>query len=592
MRNQVNRSYSMMTTLIRIMLFVFIGIVTIPIVTTNAQDHQRKTAFHKHEKSGETCFICDKSLRDKGRLWCKEHDRYEDRCWLCHPELEDKDRLWCKEHSLYEDECFLCHPELKKENTEEEAIEKCAAHGVNQKDCYICDPSLRQKGRLWCKPHDRYEDRCWLCHDELRDKNRPFCEEHNLYEDECFFCNPGRKKKVIKKSEGPPASPVLFCNEHNVSEHQCGICQPQLAETLKPGESMKIRFVSKTSTAKAGIRTALPQKNSSPPTVEAFCQVGYNENELAHITPLASGVIRRVRYDVGADVKTGDILAEIHSIEIANAKADFLSAVVDYDVKENAFKREESLVKQKISATRDFQEADAAFKAALLSKNTAKQRLLNFGFTDKEITEIEEAQESSSLFWVRAPFSGTLVARQAVMGELVKTGNPMFTLANLSSMWLELTVPVDKAVLIKNGLDVEATIDSLPGVTVKGKLVWVDTSIDKRSRMLKTRAVVSNNDKSLKTGMFGNAQIAIGQTSETLRIPKDALQRFERNPYLFVKVDDDLYDLRRVLVGSKSDSTIDVISGLQPNEEVVVAGTFTMMSEFLKSRLGAGCVDH
>ena len=62
---------------------------------------------HKHERAGETCFICDAALRDKGRLWCKEHSRYEDRCWLCHPELEDKNRLYCKEHGLYEDECFL-----------------------------------------------------------------------------------------------------------------------------------------------------------------------------------------------------------------------------------------------------------------------------------------------------------------------------------------------------------------------------------------------------------------------------------------------------------------------------------------------------
>jgi membrane fusion protein, heavy metal efflux system len=70
-------------------------------------DTQLTAAPHHHELAGETCFICDASKRDQGRLWCKEHDRYEDRCWLCHPELEDKSRLWCREHSLYEDECFL-----------------------------------------------------------------------------------------------------------------------------------------------------------------------------------------------------------------------------------------------------------------------------------------------------------------------------------------------------------------------------------------------------------------------------------------------------------------------------------------------------
>ncbi len=109
-----------------------------------------------HGAPAELCFICDASLREPGRLWCREHDRYEDRCWECHPELENKDRLWCKEHSLYEDECFLCHPELLEEHsgpaggatapaTEREALAPalmCNEHGVPERECGICHPEL------------------------------------------------------------------------------------------------------------------------------------------------------------------------------------------------------------------------------------------------------------------------------------------------------------------------------------------------------------------------------------------------------------------------------------------------------------------
>ncbi len=571
-------------------LQIGIFVVLMGIVATISANVQGQSTDHKHEISGETCFICDASLRDKGRLWCKEHARYEDRCWLCHPEIEEKDRLWCKEHSLYEDECFLCHPELSKGKTPDATTEKCSTHRINAKDCHICDPSLRDKGRLWCKEHARYEDRCWLCHPEIEEKDRPFCKEHHLYEDECFLCNPKLKKKVIKKSEVPSPTPTLFCNEHQVLEYQCGICQPQLATSLEPGESMKVRFISKASTSKAGIRTAFPQENSSVPVIEAFCRVGYNDNQLTHITPFAVGLIRHVLFDVGAQVSTGDILAEIHSDEVAKAKTDFLSAVIDHQVKEAAYRREESLVQQNISATRDFQEAEADCKVALLAKKTALQRLLNLGFIQEEIAAIERDQDSSSILMVRAPFSGTLVTRHAVMGELVEPGKVLFTLANLSSMWLELSLLPDAAAFIKRDLDVEAVIDGFSGMTARGKLNWIDTSIDERSRMLKARAVVSNDDRRLKAGMFGHARIAIGKSAEILRVPRDSVQMFERNPYLFVKVEDDLYDLRRVSLGDKSDSTIDVISGIDVNEQVVVNGTFTMMSEFLKSRLGAGCV--
>jgi len=97
-----------------------------------------------HGAPKELCFICDASLREKGRLWCAEHARYEDRCWLCHPELRDASRAYCDKHGLYEDECFLCHPELKKAGVTAAPATNlmCEEHGVLEKECGICHPEL------------------------------------------------------------------------------------------------------------------------------------------------------------------------------------------------------------------------------------------------------------------------------------------------------------------------------------------------------------------------------------------------------------------------------------------------------------------
>ena len=73
-------------------------------------------------------------------------------------------------------------------------------HKAPKDECFICDAKLREKGRLWCKEHERYEDRCWICHPEAQDKKRMFCNEHSLYEDECFLCHPELKKKHDKPS--------------------------------------------------------------------------------------------------------------------------------------------------------------------------------------------------------------------------------------------------------------------------------------------------------------------------------------------------------------------------------------------------------
>ncbi|MAE66581.1 MAG: hypothetical protein CMJ18_20110 [Phycisphaeraceae bacterium] len=581
---------------------------------------------HTHEKPGETCYICDERLRDPGRLWCNGHGRYEDRCWLCQPQLEDKNRAYCTAHFLYEDECHLCHPELQAKKPQEQAT----ASG---------DPAS-------------------LAAPETAEA-------------------PRTPRELITARPAPAPTQKLFCREHGVWEHECGICQPQMASRLKPGESMKVRFASKTSTLKAGIRTAPPRQSESAPTVKAFCQVRYNENELAHITPRAPGIVARVAVDVGASVKRGDVLAVLESPVLAEAKSDHLAklqtielARIDLDrsrlIHENAkkalallestpaldelarlsdlelglhrkallgahaafisaraaYQREKQLLADDISSKADYQAAEAAYqtawadhlatrddiafstrrdvesrsrtvRTATFALESARRRLATLGLTGAGIDAIStETSGNLSRYELRAPFAGTVVERKAVAGESVETGHMLFTLADLSKMWLSLSIPADRVAQISTDSRVEAVIPNLPGVVVSGKLTWVDTSIDERTRMVRARAIVPNAHGQLKSGMFGEVNIAVGTASRALRVPRSAVQRLERQPYIFVKLDDDLYALRRVALGNESDTAVDIVAGIRREDQVVVAGTFTVMSEYLKSRLGAGCVDH
>jgi len=324
-----------------------------------------------------------------------------------------------------------------------------------------------------------------------------------------------------------------------------------------------------------------------------LCEVSYNENELARITPLASGLLRRVLVDVGADVEAGDTLLELHSAEVASAKSAFISAVVDLNLKEVACKRERRLAERKISSDKEVQEADAACRTAELTLSTTKQRLLNLGFTEEEVETISADQDSSAVLLVRAPYRGTIVERDAVVGEAVSPGDCLLTLANLETMWLSLSVPADRAHLVEAGQQVGASFDGHPGLAPVGELTWVNMAIDERTRMLRARAVVDNSARSLKAGMFGDAQLLVAGVGEAIAVPRGAIQQYERAPYVFVKLEDDLYSLRRVALvdGSPAGEYVAVLAGLAPDEPVVAEGAFTVMSEFLKSRLGAGCVD-
>ena len=559
-----------------------------------------------HGVSVDRCYICDPSKREKGRLWCKEHDRYEDRCWLCHSELEDKDRLWCKEHSLYEDECFYCHPEIiEKQNASEAASstppqasasissEVCEAHEVPVDLCYICAPSKREKGRLWCQEHDRYEDRCWLCHPELEDKDRLWCEEHSLYEDECFYCDPARAAHGTQQGSSKQSdAPVLWCKEHDVAELECGICQPQLASQLAPGKSVKVRFASAESSSKAGIVTSYPTEGLVQPSVSAFFEVSYNRNKLALVTPLADGIVRAVHADVGQSVQKGDVLVEISSDEVASAKAEFLTRQVDERIAGLAYQREKKLKEEKISAARDFLEAEAVHEIAQLKSKMARQKLLNLGFSDAEIAQIAKDQDSSSTIKLRAPFAGTLVAREAVVGESVSEGKALFKVTDLSTLWLDLSVSPEHADSVQVGQILTARLDGgAKDIEYTGVITWVDSAIDPRNRMLKARAEIQNPHGAIRQGMFGHAELALTVAGNAIFLPSDAIQHYEGRPYVFVKEAADLYALRHVSLGQSGGDTVAVTEGLGADELVVTEGAFIAMSEFLKSRLGAGCVD-
>lgn len=420
----------------------------------------------------------------------------------------------------------------------------------------------------------------------IRDTNRLWCKEHSVYEDECFICHPelaSKNREVISDS--------IYCEEHMVQEQECGICHPELAALLEPGKGLKVRLKSPESAAKAGVVTAVPDNDEPSAGHVVLCQASYNLNHLARITPLTSGVIRRVMVDVGAYVSKDDVLVEIISPEIADAKADYLTSLTNETLKELVYKREKGLFEKKISSQREYQQAQAEYQMTINTTKTGRQKLLNYGFTEAEVQEIVEAKSSSSTLHIRAPFSGTIIERNAVVGEATGQGDTLFSLADLSTMWLELSIPEDRLSFFKVGNLIEASFNSLPEKKLNGELVWLSSNIEETSRMLKARAIVKNPDSQLKHGMFGQVLLLPEQSNKALYVPADSIQRFNKKSFVFVKLSDDIYEIRSISLGSRNNKNVEVLEGVSPHDEIVTAGSFILKSEFLISLLGKGCVD-
>ena len=552
---------------------------------------------HVHDVEGETCFICDPSKRDAGRLWCQEHSRYEDRCWDCQPQLRDADRAYCEEHSLYEDECFLCNPALADDPSaggKPPTASPPTAHGHGAGEtCFICDPSKRDPGRLWCKEHDRYEDRCWDCQPQLRDADRAYCDEHGLYEDECTLC--GRAQdKALEGASGDASGALdaggLFCNEHQVPEHQCGICQPQLAAGLPPGESLLVRLPSERSAELAGLSMGRPSLVDAHEAATLLGEVRYDGNRLARVTPLADGVISAVHVDVGEVVRAGEMVATVNSPAMAEAKGRYLVARHTEQLTAKALERKEQIQLDGIGSQRALDEARTAHDRARVEASIARQGLLDLGLREREVEDLGD--DASSTLPLRAPFAGTIVSRTAVLGSAVTSGETLVEIADLSQMWIELSVPEEVATGIGVGTEVELRVRSSRGAPVLGNITWVGPVVDERTRLVRARAVVPNPEGMLRQGMFADVTALLENLPGSVRLPSSAVHRVGDLPFVFVQEEDDLFEARRVEVGDRlDDDHLVVTAGIGSSDAVVMDGGFTLKSALLASRLGAGCAD-
>ncbi|MCB1232670.1 MAG: efflux RND transporter periplasmic adaptor subunit [Verrucomicrobiae bacterium] len=463
--------------------------------------------------------------------------------------------------------------------------------------CFICDASKRDPKRLWCTEHDRYEDRCFICHPELKEAGRLYCTEHGVYEDECYLCHPELKTKG--DSEGPktsstaPPANVLMCNEHGVPEAECAICQPQLAAGLKPGESLKIRVASAEAMSKVGVGVSEPETTTASLAVEAYATVDYNQNQVAKITPLVGGIVREILVVPGQTVAAGEPLGVIHSTDLAESKSRYLSTVAAMKLADLQVARERQLAEKRITAASELESSEANVEVATVDLAAARQRLMNLGLTEQEIEALGSEGRPTSALTLRAPFSGTIVDRNVAAGERVEPGDPIVVLADLSSMWIELSIPVREATKLAPGMMVKAQFAELPETVISGQLVWIATAVDEKTRRIQARALVVDPPASLRKGLYGNAHIQIGEGKSSLAVPTGSIQTIDGIPFVFVQKEPALFAATRVQLapGSPSDHLTAIEGGLAPGDQIVSQGSYILRSEFLKSLLGAGCVD-
>jgi len=317
-------------------------------------------------------------------------------------------------------------------------------------------------------------------------------------------------------------------------------------------------------------------------------RIAVNEDRATPVFSPYNGRVVRVIARMGETVAAGDTLFEIETTDLAGAASDLLAAV-DAAQKARATleqaKREEarqaSLFGARAASQRDVEQARTAATTAAEDLRTAeatlaagRDKLRVLGRTPEQIARIEQSRKVDAIVPVTAPIGGTVTQRRVGPGQWLSSGgaDPVFTIADLSTVWLVAAVREIDAPLIRVGQAVEVQVGALPGRTFPAKITTVGAGLDPQTRRLTVRAEVEDPGRMLKPEMFATFRIAVGEPRRSVAVPVNAVIYRGDEASVWVALDGHRFLMRRITVGIRSDDMLEVTEGLNDGERIVTGG--------------------
>ncbi len=336
------------------------------------------------------------------------------------------------------------------------------------------------------------------------------------------------------------------------------------------------------------LKTAPVERRPLTEEIRVSAVIKPNENRLAHVSPRIAGRVVTVRKLLGDTVKAGDVLAVFDSVELGKAKADYLKFQALVSIQEKNYQRARRLFEQQITSQKDVLEAEAAYQTVKAEFEAAHATLHLYGLSDEDTHRLTwQTKEPISEFPLFSPFSGIVAEKDISIGEMVSPERSIYTIADLSTLWIQLDVYEKDVAKVQLGQDVVLSTESYPQETFRGNVTYIGSLLNETTRTVSARVEIPNPQRRLKPGMFATAIIAAqGQAAATgLTILEGAVQRVEDAMVVFVPNGDGIFRKRPVTLGKKEGGWVEVREGLKEGEQVVTEGSFTLKSELLKASL-------
>lgn len=328
--------------------------------------------------------------------------------------------------------------------------------------------------------------------------------------------------------------------------HEIAISAAQMAQigiTLAPVEGTNIVMTDR-----------LPARVTIPPNQERV------------VSAPDAGLVSNLLAAVGEEVAADQVIAILESVDFIGLQREFLQAVTELRLARADLRRDQQLNQEGIIAARRFLETRGRFEQARARLDERRQALLLVGMDAVAIQRLENTRQLSSTLEVKAPIAGAVLENMTTLGQRVARADPLYRLAQLEPLWLELRIPLDRLPGVTSG-----TAVALPCADAKAQVMAIGPSVDPINQTVLVRAEVKGARGCLRPGQFIEGRLQLGAAKQQFRIPSSALARGSKVTMVFVHAPFGFL-ATPVTVLSEQDGYAVVDGGLQVGQSVAASG--------------------
>ncbi|MGQ0733993.1 MAG: efflux RND transporter periplasmic adaptor subunit [Acidobacteriota bacterium] len=381
----------------------------------------------------------------------------------------------------------------------------------------------------------------------------------------------------------PTSSEPIVAEEHqnHVRDADSGLTSPQLAAVVVT--------LTRDAIERAGIVLATVRDGSDTSWFRVPGVVQPNEYRRVVVTPLVAGRVTRVLAELGQGVRRGQPLATIYSPELAEAHARVLTARAALEAHDRELQRTETLVGIGAASRQELERIHAEHTAQVVEVESARVRLELLGGPR---VEAQNASAVAAILDVPAPVDGTIIERTANVGLNVDPSTPVFTVADLSTVWVVGDLYEQDFASVRLGTKAAVHIPAFPDLSLEGAIGYIDPQVSVATRTARVRVELPNPGARLRLGMYAELRLPASQPAghaagtPTVTIPKAAVQILGDRSVVYVVEagDSGAFSEREVQLGQAAGDSVRVLSGVSAGESVVAEGSFFLRAE--AERLG------